>query len=612
MKTEFVLITPVHNEDKYIRQVLESVIAQTIRPKKWVIVDDGSTDKTGEIIKRYEEQHDFIMYHRLERSNVKSYYHSKAKAFLAGYEKIKHMEHSFVASLDADLTLSPTYYENILREFDRNPKLGIASGIFTNCINGELQKVLRDSDNINTPAGLQVFRRECYESIGGYTPLLYGGIDALVGILARMKGWQTRAFPQYETIHYRYVGVWNGSNILRSRFRQGMQEYDLGSHPLFVVAKTVRRMFKEKPYFLCGVMRFLGFLCLCLRRQKRGISDDALRYVRKEQIRRIVSSVRSVLHPKWSSGFEVPLHIAEMRCFVKKDFILISAVYNEEEFIEQLIESVIFQTVRPKKWIIVDDGSTDNTGEIIKRYAEQHDFILYHRLERSNVKSYYHSKTKAFLAGYEKIKHIEHSFVASLDADITLEPTYYNDVLREFGYNPRLGIASGIFIDSVNGRLQRVVTDSNSTPGGLQVFRRECYESIGGYMPLRYGGEDALANIMARMHGWQTTSFPEYKTIHHRPIGVRGGTGILRGKFLQGLAEYHLWTHPMFMLPKSLRRMFIERPYLSGSAARLLGFFEGYLRGEKRDIPEEVKNFIRKEQIKRLLFWGHGKSKKAT
>ena len=101
--------------------------------------------------------------------------------------------------------------------------------------------------------------------------------------------------------------------------------------------------------------------------------------------------MRLVLHPEWSSGFEAPLHVAETRCFAKKDFILISAVYNEEEFIEQLIKSVIFQTVRPKKWIIVDDGSTDNTGEIIKRYEEQHDFILYHRLERANVKSYYHS-----------------------------------------------------------------------------------------------------------------------------------------------------------------------------------------------------------------------------
>lgn len=601
MKTDFVLITPIHNEDKYIRQVLESVIAQTIRPKKWVLVDDGSTDRTGEIIQEYAAEYDFIIYYPLKRPGIKTYYAQRIKAVMAGIEYLKHMEYDFLAVLDADLTLPPTYYENILREFDRNSKLGIASGIFTNYINGRPQKVLRDSENISTPGALQVFRRKCYESIGGHVPLLYGGSDALVGILARMKGWQTRAFPQYETIHYRHVGVWSGSNILRSRFRQGMQEYDLGSHPLFVVAKTIRRIFKEKPYFLCGVMRFLGFIYLCLRRKKRGISDDALAYVRKEQIGRIFSSMRSVIHPKWSSGFDVPLHIAEMPCFAKKDFILISAVYNEEEFIEQLIESVIFQTVRPKRWIIVDDGSTDNTGEMIKQYAEQHDFILYHRLERSNVKSYYHSKTKAFLAGYERIKHIEHSFVASLDADITLEPTYYDYVLREFGYNPRLGIASGIYSDSVNGRLQKVVTDSHSTPGGLQVFRRECYESIGGYTPLRYGGEDALANIVARMHGWQTTSFPEYKTIHHRPIGVRGGASILRGKFLQGLAEYHLWTHPMFMLPKSLRRMFIERPYLVGSAARLLGFLEGYLRGEKRDMPEEVKKFVRKEQIRRLV-----------
>ena len=294
---------------------------------------------------------------------------------------------------------------------------------------------------------------------------------------------------------------------------------------------------------------------------------------------------------------------------MKTEFVLITPVHNEDKYIRQVLESVIAQTIRPKKWVIVDDGSTDKTGEIIKWYEEQHDFIMYHRLERSNVKSYYHSKAKAFLAGYEKIKHIEHSFVASLDADLTLPPTYYENILREFDRNPKLGIASGIFTNYIDGKPQKVLRDSDNinTPAGLQVFRRECYESIGGYTPLRYGGEDALANIVARMHGWQTTSFPKYKTIHHRPIGVRGGTSILRGKFLQGLAEYHLWTHPIFMLPKSLRRMFIERPYLLGSTARLLGFFEGYLRGEKRDMPEEVKKFVRKEQIKRLASYvcGH-------
>lgn len=275
MKTRYVLITPAHNEETLVAATIESVAAQTIRPAKWVVADDGSIDKTGEIVKQYAARHDFIEYHYSERSSIKTYYAYRIEVILAVIEHIKHMQYDFLAVLDADISLPPTYYENILLEFDRNPKLGIASGVYTNCVNGQLQKVVRDDDNISTPGGLQVFRRECYESIGGHVPLLYGGSDTLVGILARMNGWQTKAFREYETIHYRPVGIWGGSNILRARFRQGMQDYDLGTHPLFMIAKSFRRLFKEKPYFLCGTMRLLGFLALILRRKKRGISNDA-------------------------------------------------------------------------------------------------------------------------------------------------------------------------------------------------------------------------------------------------------------------------------------------------------------------------------------------------
>ncbi len=604
MKMKYVLITPVHNEEQFIGQVIESIIAQTVLPKKWLIVDDSSTDRSGEIIKEYAAQHDFIEYYPLQRSNIKTYYSRRIKVILAGIEYIGHMDYDFLAILDADLTLEATYYENIIREFERNPNLGIASGTYVNSVGGRLQKILRDSDNISTPGGLQVFRRECYEAIGGHVPLKYGGSDALMGILARMNGWETTCYPEYEAVHYRPTGVWGGSSILKARFRQGMQEYDLGTHPVFMLAKSFRRAILEKPCLLGSTTRLFGFLNLYFRRGERGIPDVAVGYVRKEQIGRIFSSFKRAIHPKHSSQFDVPTHVVEMP-LVKKDFILISPVYNEAGFIGQLIRSVISQTVRPKKWIIIDDGSTDDTGETIKEYEDRHDFILYHRLERRNVKSYYHSKDEAFLMGYEIIKHIKHDFVACLDADLTLKPTYYEDVLREFQHDPKLGIASGIYINKVNGRFEKVVRDSSSTPGGLQVFRRECYEAIGGYKPLLYGGEDALADIMARMLGWHTKSFRKYEAIHHRLIGVRGGTSAIKGKFTQGLAEYRLGTNPIFMLAKSLRRVFIEKPFAYASVARLSGFFLGYLKRDSRYVSDEVRKYVRKEQLSRLLPWRH-------
>lgn len=285
---------------------------------------------------------------------------------------------------------------------------------------------------------------------------------------------------------------------------------------------------------------------------------------------------------------------------MKTKYVLITPVHNEEAYIEAVLKSVIAQSIRPDKWVLVNDASTDGTEDIIKRFMDRYNFIEIHRPQIDNPVSYYSRRTQVFLSGYKKIEKLEYDYVATLDADLTMEPTYYESILKEFDRNSRLGIATGVYLDKVNGRLRKIIRDHSSTPGGLQMFRRECYESIGGYIPLEYGGDDALADIRARMNGWETRSFPRYPAIHHRPVGTRGGTHILRARFRQGLAEYNIGTHPLFMLAKSVRRAFLEKPYLLGSAARFLGFWSGYLHSAKRESPTDAIAFFQKEQIRRL------------
>jgi len=285
---------------------------------------------------------------------------------------------------------------------------------------------------------------------------------------------------------------------------------------------------------------------------------------------------------------------------MKTQYSVVTPAHNEEEFIEQIIESVIAQTILPKKWIIVDDSSTDRTLEIIKRYAGQYDFITCLGLTREAIESYYSRRTLVFSAGYEKIKNMECDFICSLDADISLGPTYYERILEEFDKNPQLGIASGVYVDKVGGRLQKILIDKIHCPGAIAMFRRECYETIGGYIPQKHGGDDSCAEIMARMNGWETRSFPQHKTIHFRPTGTGDGRSILQARFHQGLTEYGIATHPLFMAAKSLRRAVLEKPYITGSLARLAGFISGYFRSEKRGIPDEVIRYVRKEQIRRL------------
>lgn len=286
---------------------------------------------------------------------------------------------------------------------------------------------------------------------------------------------------------------------------------------------------------------------------------------------------------------------------MNEDYVLITPAHNEEANIERLVHSVIAQTILPKKWIILDDASTDRTGEIMARYDSQHDFIISRRLNRREIPSYYIRRTLVVLQGYEELKKLEFDFLGVLDADITVKPTYYEQLLTEFDRNLKLGVASGIYLDEINGRLRKVPQAEISTPGGLHMFRRKCYEEIGGYVALEYGGDDSLADIMSRMHGWQTRSFPQYPAIHHRAMGTGGGIGVLHGKFRQGLAEYQFGTHPVFMLAKTLRRFYRERPYLLASAARMTGYLYAHLKREKRQVPDEVVSFYRREQIQRLL-----------
>ncbi len=294
---------------------------------------------------------------------------------------------------------------------------------------------------------------------------------------------------------------------------------------------------------------------------------------------------------------------------MKTNYVLITPAHNEEKFIEETLKSVIAQTIRPQKWLILDDSSTDKTAEIIKCYEAKHDFIVYDRVQQLEEESYYARRIIVFLLGYEKVKNQDYDFIATLDADLSLAPTYYENILTEFDRNPKLGIASGFYVDNAKGRLQAPVRDPDeiSTPGGLQVFRSECFKAISGYVILKYGSSDTLAGIMARMKGWQTRHFPAYQAVHHRPVGTGNGTNILTAKYREGKAEYAIGNHPLFALAKSLRRLFWEKPVLLASPSRLAGFLSGYLTGKKKDVPEEVVEFVRKEQIHRLKAWGHKK-----
>ncbi len=281
-----------------------------------------------------------------------------------------------------------------------------------------------------------------------------------------------------------------------------------------------------------------------------------------------------------------------------RSYVLITPARNEEENIEKTIQSVVSQTSLPKKWVIVNDGSTDRTDEIVSRYAARYSFIELIRVADS-CKYNFGSKVHAFNAGYAKINDVDYDYIGNLDADITFQHDYCERILTKLEDNEKLGIAGGMVLERLKGKFVNLDYNVNSVAGAVQMFKRRCFEEIGGYLPLQYGGIDAVAEIMSRMHGWEVRSFKDIVAYHNRRIGTTQES-IIQSRFRYGVRDYSFGTHPLFMLLKSLHR-FIKRPYIIGALLTLSGYAWSWIQREPKAVSEEIVRFLRKEQMSRIL-----------
>ncbi len=288
----YVLMTAAHNEEDFIEGAIRSVLAQTRLPERWVIVSDNSTDRTDEIVESYARQHDFIRILHITRAPGRDF-SSKVIALQQGHKLLEGVEYDFIGNLDADITLEPWYFEELISHFWRHPDLGLAGG-FVYEDAGREYRSLRTNDVRNVGHAAQLVRQECYEAIGGYAVLKYGGEDWYAQTRARMQGWRVEAFPQLKIFHHRHTT--GGSNRLRNAFRLGRLDYSFGSDPLFETLKCLRRI-PEKPYFGNALARLAGFIWPYLRREPRAVRDDFAAFLRSEQKQRI----SQLLNRGWSA-----------------------------------------------------------------------------------------------------------------------------------------------------------------------------------------------------------------------------------------------------------------------------------------------------------------------
>jgi len=286
---KYVLITPARNEEAFIGNTILSVAAQTMRPAKWIIVSDGSSDRTDEIVKQYATQHDWIELLRMPEHRDRQFA-AKANCFNAGYDRLKGVEFDIIANLDADITFEPEYCEFLLGKFAANPNLGVAGTPFVEDAS-QLDKhtYAHGSANLNHVSGAcQMFRRKCFEEVGGYIPIKGGAIDWIAVTTARMKGWQTRTFLEKACFHHRKLGTGNDSPLM-VRFHYGKKAYYVGGHPVWEVLRGIFQM-RETPFILGGIYFLCGFSWATVTRMHRPVSAELMAFHRAEQLSRLKRS----------------------------------------------------------------------------------------------------------------------------------------------------------------------------------------------------------------------------------------------------------------------------------------------------------------------------------
>ena len=258
---------------------------------------------------------------------------------------------------------------------------------------------------------------------------------------------------------------------------------------------------------------------------------------------------------------------------------------------------MISQTVLPAKWVVVSDGSTDRTDDIVRGYLPAHPWMQLVRMPERKER-HFAAKVRAFNAGYEEVKNIGCDIVGNLDADLSFEADYIEFLLDKFSRDPALGVAGTPFIESASQPYDYRFTNIEHVSGACQLFRRECFEAIGGYVPIKAGGIDWVAVTTARMKGWTTRTFTEKTIFHHRTMGTGKGN-ILMARFRLGKEDYYEGSHPLWELSRAIYQMKFSPPILGGLFI-LSGYIAACLQRMERPVAPELIAFYRKEQMQRL------------
>ena len=280
--TRYVAITPARNEAKHLALTVASMVSQTIRPAQWIIVNDGSSDETATVIDGASARHHWItVVHRPDRGSRQPGY-GVMDAFYAGFETIA-CEWDFIVKLDADMAFEREYFARCFEHFRLNTMLGIGGGVICCVKNGELIEETKGDPAFHVRGACKIYRQSCWSAIGGTSKIV--GWDTLDELTANMLGWQTGTFRDIKLTHQRMSGGVDG--LWKNWRKNGRANYNSGYHPLFMILKCGRRIFR-KPWCVGALGLLTGFIGGYLQNDPRGVSHAVVRYVRRQQLNRLM------------------------------------------------------------------------------------------------------------------------------------------------------------------------------------------------------------------------------------------------------------------------------------------------------------------------------------
>lgn len=282
----------------------------------------------------------------------------------------------------------------------------------------------------------------------------------------------------------------------------------------------------------------------------------------------------------------------------KNRIVIISPVRNEGNFLPGILNSMIKQTVKPVEWIIVDDGSSDQTFAFASEAAKLYDWIhVVQRVDRG-FRAVGPGVVEAFYYGYQRIHATEYDFICKMDADLELPSRYFETLLTFFEVDPYLGGASGKPFLEENGELVEERTHDEMVCGQINFYRRECFDDIGGFV--REVHWDGIAFHRARMEGWRTRSIrhPDLNYIHKRLMGS-SEVGIIQGRMRWGKGQYFMGTHPLFLLAITCYRM-MEKPFVLGGLMIFIGYCRAHLASIGRYENQAFRQSLHAWQMERL------------